>query len=233
MGRTAPSPGDPSQPRDAAHPLPHRISTTPRPRSSTGLAQRKGSADPQSGAPPHHRSHAGRLSPSQLSPAAAHDRDDPPAPMTPPPCQVAQAAQAFVAWRLALVEARKCCRQTPPTSTIRNTDCMMVLLRTMIDRIDPCAAGKPTAIRTSRTRPTITVRIVAKTVVRFARCKTGKRSRAGRSVPRLAELGQLGREMLVALSMRERADVALHRLSPLRQPARSPGDRWAGARRPR
>ena len=174
MGRTAPSPSDPSQPRGAAHPLPHRISTTPRPRSSTGLGQRKGSADPQSGAPPHHRSHAGSLSPSELSPAAAHDRDDP-----------STDDHSNLPGRTG--SSGLCCvatgpggsQEVLPASSADQHDPQygqhVVLLRTMIDRIDPCAAGKPTAIRTSRTRPTITVRIVA---LAIARPTAGPRTKA-------------------------------------------------------
>ena len=68
----------------------------------------------------------------------------------------------------------------------------MVLLRTMIDRIDPCAAGKPTAIRTSRTRPTITVRIVAKAIVCGGGVAASRALVRPRDLPRL--LPRLPRE---------------------------------------
>ena len=83
----------------------------------------------------------------------------------------------------------------------------VVLLRTMIDRIDPCAAGKPTAIRTSRTRPTITVRIVALAIARPTAVPENKSSRAE---PRPRTLGSGRKHQRTELARPRRRSMQPH-----------------------
>ena len=163
-----------------------------------GLGQRKRFDDPQSGAPPHH-DHARSLSPSELSPTArmtamTPSTDD---PSTLPGPTGSEGLFCVATGPGGSREALPA--NDPPTSTIQQYGPHEVLLRTMIDRIDPCAAGKPTAVRTFRTRPTISVRIVDKAIAGRATDEEQKRSQTRVASPSCS----------VAASVRHRSRLAI------------------------